>query len=96
MDGPAARIEARGLVDLVHGQYDQRITVLPHLTSSLPLAGAVVGGIGVGAAILIVERMFRPNIEKSAQIEFHVTGPWENPVVERVANVNSASPKKER
>jgi len=96
MDGPSARIEARGLVDLVHGQYDQNITVLPHLSSSLPLAGAVAGGIGVGAAILIVERMFRPNIEKSTRIEFHVTGPWDNPVVERVATVDSAAPTKKR
>lgn len=94
MDGPSARIEARGLVDLARGQYDQQITVLPHLTSSLPLAGAVAGGIGVGAAILIVERMLRPNIEKSARIEFHVTGPWDNPVVERVASVNPAGPTK--
>jgi uncharacterized protein YhdP len=84
MDGPAARIDTEGLVDLVKGQYDQRVTVSPHLTSGLPLAGAVVGGIGVGAAILIVESMLRPNIEKSARIDFHVTGPWDNPLVERV------------
>ena len=30
------------------------------------------------------------------KLQFHVTGPWDNPVVERVASVNSAAPTRKR
>ncbi|HHH35234.1 MAG TPA: TIGR02099 family protein [Gammaproteobacteria bacterium] len=84
MEGPAARIEAQGRVDLVEKRYDQTVTMIPHVTSGLPVAGVVAGGIGVGAAILLAEQVFRQEIEKMTRVRYRVTGPWDDPRVERL------------
>lgn len=84
MDGPAARIEAQGRIGLDTRDYDQVVTVNPNVTSSLPVAGAVVGGVGVGAAILFAQKLLEPEIDKATRIKYSVTGPWDNPVITRI------------
>ncbi len=84
MDGPAARIEAQGRIGLDARDYDQIVTVNPNVTSSLPLAGAVVGGFGVGAAMLLAQQILEPEIDKATRIKYGVTGPWDNPEIKRI------------
>lgn len=84
MVGPAARIEARGNVDLAGRRYDQTVLVVPSVGSGLPLAGAVAGGVPVGAAMLLMERVFKDDIERMTRLHYRVTGPWHEPVVERL------------
>ena len=79
--GPAAKVEIEGKIDLVARSYDQEVTVMPEVSSGLPVAGAVVGGVGVGAAILLAEQLFKPEIEKATRVKYSVKGPWDNPVV---------------
>lgn len=85
MDGPAARIEARGRVGLVAEDYDQRVTVIPSVSAGLPMAGALAGGVATGAAMFLVEKLVKPGIDKITKVEYQVTGPWANPTVARVA-----------
>lgn len=87
MDGPSARIIARGKVGLATEDYDQRIVVIPNVSAGLPLAGALAGGVAGGAAALLVERLLKQQINQIGRIEYQVTGPWSAPVVERVAGV---------
>lgn len=84
MVGPAARVEARGDIDLAGRQYDQTVVVVPSVGSGLPIAGAVAGGVPIGAAMLLVERMFKDNIERMTRQHYHIRGPWHDPVVERL------------
>ncbi len=84
MKGPAARIMAEGRVGLRARDYDQVVTVIPQLTSGLPVAGAVAGGIGVGAVILLAEQILKEEIDKIIQVKYRVTGSWENPRVQRL------------
>jgi uncharacterized protein YhdP len=84
MAGPAARIEARGNVDLAERSYDQTVLVVPNVGSGLPLAGAVAGGVPVGAAMLLMERVFKDDIERMTRLHYRVTGPWQDPLVERL------------
>ncbi|HFD92106.1 MAG TPA: TIGR02099 family protein [Gammaproteobacteria bacterium] len=79
--GPAAKVEIEGKIDLVRRSYDQVVTVMPEVSSGLPVAGAVVGGVGVGAAILLAEQLFKPEIEKATRVKYSVKGPWDDPVV---------------
>ncbi|MFQ5468816.1 MAG: YhdP family protein [Gammaproteobacteria bacterium] len=85
MDGPAAQIDARGSIDLAAREYDQQVTVVPHVTSSLPVAGAVAGGVGLGAAILLVQKLFEPKIDEITKVQYSVTGPWDNPDIKQLA-----------
>lgn len=84
MVGPAARIEARGDVDLAGRRYDQTVLVVPNVGSGLPLAGAVAGGVPIGAAMLLMERVFKDDIERMTRLHYRVTGPWHEPLVERL------------
>lgn len=84
MDGPAASMTADGRIDLADGTYDQVVVVTPNVSSGLPVAGAVAGGVGVGAAILLMEKLFKPDIERLTRITYRVTGNWNEPRIERV------------
>lgn len=84
MDGPAARIDAHGRVGLAAEDYDQRVSVIPSLSAGLPVAGALAGGVGAGAALLLVEKLIKPGIDKITKVEYQVTGPWANPTVTRI------------
>lgn len=94
MDGPSAHILARGRVGLAAEDYDQRVTVIPNMSGGLPLAAALAGGVVPGAAMLLVERLFKPQIDNVGRVEYQVTGPWSAPVVERVES-SEARPKNE-
>jgi uncharacterized protein (TIGR02099 family) len=84
MTGPAARIEARGDIDLAGRTYDQSIVVVPSVGSGLPLAAMVVGGAPIGAAMLLMERLFKDNIERITRMHYRVKGPWHDPLIERL------------
>lgn len=84
MDGPAAKITVDGDIDLAARTYDQTVVVTPSVTAGLPVAGAVAGGVGVGAVILLMEKMLKPNIERLTRITYRVTGGWSDPVIERL------------
>lgn len=84
MTGPAARVEAKGTVDLARRRYDQTVTVIPSVTSGLPLAGIVAGGVPAAAALLLMERVFKSDIERITRLHYRVSGPWHDPLVERL------------
>jgi uncharacterized protein YhdP len=84
MDGPAARIAARGRVGLAAEDYDQRVTVIPSVSAGLPVAGALAGGVGAGAVMFLVEKLIKPGIDKITKVDYRVTGPWTNPTVTRI------------
>ncbi len=81
VEGPAATITMSGSVGLVTKEYDQYVVVEPHVGSSLPIVGAVVGSLGIGAAILLAQKLL--NLDEVAQVKYRVTGSWDAPVVTR-------------
>lgn len=84
---PAAKIEIRGRTDLTARQYDQIVTVIPHVSNTIPVAGALVGGLGVGAAVLIVQKLLQSEIEQAINYQYHITGAWEKPVITPVGEL---------
>lgn len=94
MNGPAARIIARGRVGLIDEDYDQRVTVIPNMSAGLPWAGALAGGVATGAAMFLLERLLKQQIDEMGRIEYRVTGPWTAPVVERASSVAKDATRK--
>jgi uncharacterized protein YhdP len=87
IEGPAARIDISGRIGLADEDYDELITVVPHVSSSLPIAGAIAGGPVVGAAILLAEHLLGDELEKHTKFahkQYTVTGPWADPVYTEV------------
>jgi uncharacterized protein YhdP len=50
----------------------------------LPTVGAVIGGPGVGAALLIFTRIFKEPLKGIGRASYCITGSWDDPAVERL------------
>ena len=92
LEGPTARIEIAGRIGLARRDYDQRVRVTPHLSGGLPLAGALLGGPAVGAAILLFQKAVRDPLAGVARYEYRLRGSWDEPVVERVREGGEEAP----
>jgi len=79
--GPSASIEVVGRVGLIAKDYDQHVTVEPHVGSSLPVVGAVVSSLGTGLVIWAAQKLL--NLDEAAQVKYRITGPWKAPMVLR-------------
>lgn len=84
LQGPAARVDIEGRTGLADRDYDQTATVVGSLASSLTLAGTLLGGPAVGAALLLVSELLRGTLEDMVRVRYHLSGPWEQPVIERL------------
>ncbi len=78
---PAAQIDIAGRTGLISQDYDQTVTVTPHVTSSLPLAGAIAGGPAVGAALFLAQKVMGRQVDKITRERYQITGPWDEPVI---------------
>ena len=83
--GPSGVIEISGRTDVVAKEFDQIVTVTPSLGSTLPIAGAVVGGPVVGAALLVVQGLVGKQVDQIGAVRYSVQGPWSNPTIRVLA-----------
>ncbi len=86
MLGASARVDMLGDVDLAKRSYNQRLIITPFVTESLPLLSFLTGLATpqVAAAIFLTQKLFSDDLEKIAQFEYRVTGPWDNPKIEKI------------
>lgn len=89
MNSPAAEVAISGRTGLAAHDYDQIVTVMPQISGSLPIAGALFGpvGIGIGALIYLADEMFsseKKNTDTMMSYQYTITGSWKNPVVQKV------------
>ncbi len=80
--GPAARIDFEGWADLAAETLDQNVTVTPRLSSTLPIAGALIVNPAGGAALLLAQQLVGDKVDKVSRVRYRVTGPWADPKVE--------------
>lgn len=79
IQGPAAQVDVTGRAALLTRQYDQLVTVIPEISTTLPVAGAIAGG-PVGAAVmLIAEQVVGDQVNKLSRYQYKVTGSWDDP-----------------
>jgi uncharacterized protein (TIGR02099 family) len=84
IEGPSAEIGITGDVGLVTRTYDLRVAVVPEIISGLPLAGAILGGPVVGAAVFVAGKIAEEidsTIDEGTPILYSITGPWQDPEV---------------
>ncbi|MGB1111070.1 MAG: AsmA-like C-terminal region-containing protein, partial [Gammaproteobacteria bacterium] len=84
MVGPAAKLDIRGEVDLKNETVDQIVDVIPEVSSTLPLAGVLAGGVGVGAALLVIQQVLNDPLNRLAKFSYHMHGPWAEPVIDKL------------
>lgn len=84
LEGPIARVIASGRIGLVAKDYDMYVNVIPHITSSVPIAATFAAGPIIGLLSWVVaDVVIAPVIKKATTYKYHVTGEWDNPKVEK-------------
>jgi uncharacterized protein YhdP len=82
MEGPVAKVAIQGRVGLAAKDYDQRVTVTPRSSTTLPLAGALAGGLPLGAAVFLFQKLLQPGLDRLTRYQYTVKGSWDNPVID--------------
>lgn len=80
MRGPAAVVEIKGSADLVRETQNLKVRVLPGLSDSLTVAGAIVNP-AVGLAAYLAQKVLKDPVDKLFSREYDVTGTWADPTV---------------
>lgn len=90
IDGPAAKVNMSGEVDL--GQETQRlkVRVQPAIGNSVALGAAVLAHPVTGVAAMLAQKLLRNPIDQVFSFEYLVSGNWDDPKVEKVGQ--SAGP----
>jgi len=81
IQGPAARISISGRTGLRNRDYDQQVTVVPHVGNSLPIVGAVVAGPIGAAAGIAMQGLLGKGLNRAAGARYHISGSWDKPVM---------------
>jgi uncharacterized protein (TIGR02099 family) len=84
IDGPAAEIHVSGSTQMRDKLYDQRVEVLPKAGGVLPAIGFLVGGPAGAAVGAVAQGVFNKPLKQSTRVVYHVSGPWDKPVVKVV------------
>ncbi len=81
---PVAEIMVKGRTGYIQEDFDQKVTVTPKVSGSLPVAGGLLFGLEIGAAIVLLDKLLGEEINKASSREYHVTGSWEKPVITEI------------
>ena len=88
---PGASLDISGRVGLAARDLDLEIGATPHLVEELAVAGGLLGGPVVGAAVVLLHSLIKKPFEKSTRIDYTVKGGWDDPAVTRVTPPEAVS-----
>lgn len=84
LNGSAGDLEVTGQSNLVDETVDYSLVYVPKVTSSLPVILAWMVNPPSGLAALLIDRVLH-NAQVISRLEYRITGPMDDPVVEEVA-----------
>jgi len=79
IQGPPARITMSGEVDLARETQKLKVRITPHVSDTLSIAGALVGGPVAGVAAFLAQKILKDPLDDAAAYEYSVTGTWAEP-----------------
>jgi uncharacterized protein (TIGR02099 family) len=87
LTSPAADVGIVGRAGLYERDYSQTAIVSANFGNTLPVAGYVVAGPQVAAALLIFSQIFKRPLQEMSQVYYAIEGSWDDPLIE-VANAD--------
>ena len=91
LNGIVANILAQGRIGLIKRDCNLLLTMIPHVTSSLPVLATLIGGPVAGAITLAGDELFKHTLQSSIAYMYKVTGSWENPNVVKLNGRNKTA-----
>jgi uncharacterized protein (TIGR02099 family) len=80
----SALIDFSGETGLVSRTYNQKVVVIPQLSATLPLVGALAVNPTVGVALAVTQKLLGKKFDKIAQRTYEVTGSWDAPEFKQI------------
>jgi len=91
LKGAAVDVGVVGRTGLVAQDYDQTVVVSGNPSGPITVAGALAGGPVGAAGALLISQLFKGQLAGLASVYYRVTGPWDDPKVERISAAASAA-----
>ena len=82
LESPAADIGIVGRAGLVTRDYEQTAVISASFGNALPVAGALVAGPQVAAALLIFSQIFKKPLQQATQVYYAIGGTFAEPIIE--------------
>ncbi|MBI2296054.1 MAG: TIGR02099 family protein [Betaproteobacteria bacterium] len=84
IQGPSARVIMSGEVDFAQETQKLRVRITPHVSDSVSIAGALIGGPIAGVAAFVAQKVLKDPLDQLASYEYGVSGSWAEPNVTRI------------
>ena len=84
LESPAADIGIIGRAGLVARDYEQSAVVSASFGNALPVAGALVAGPQVAAALLIFSQIFKKPLQEATQVYYGIGGTFDEPDIQSI------------
>ena len=92
MKGVNAAVLMEGSADIVRETQDLRVVVVPELNAdTVSLVATLINPV-TGLGTFLAQFLLRQPLQQAATREFHITGPWADPVVTPVQRQTAARP----
>ncbi len=89
IQGPPARFTMTGEVDLAKETQKLRVRISPHVSDTVSIAGALVGGPIAGVAAFLAQKILKDPLDQAVSYEYSVSGTWSEPNVARVERASA-------
>lgn len=85
IEGAVAHVSLAGRIGLAAKDFDLRLGVAAHVTSSLPMVATLALGLNpigaaIGAGTFVVDKLISSRAAKASSYDYKITGSWDNPV----------------
>ncbi|MCW8840952.1 MAG: DUF3971 domain-containing protein [Gammaproteobacteria bacterium] len=74
-----------GRTGLIVRDFEQLVMVVPNVSGTVSVAGALAWGPQVAAALLLLQKVFKSDIEEATMTRYRITGSWDKPEIKRLA-----------
>ena len=81
VSSPTAEITLEGTANLINETLNERLTATIPITSSLPVAGLLLGTPQIAGILYITDKLIGDQISKVTSIQYQIEGPFSEPVV---------------
>ena len=79
IDTHPALLHFSGRTGLVDRDFDQQMTMIPQVSDTVSVAGALTLGPQIGAMLLVLQGIFKRDIDAATMRRYQITGSWEQP-----------------
>lgn len=82
VEGPSAKLQLEGSVDLPSDRIDMGLLVTLPLSNNLPLAAIIAGAPQIGGVLYLVDKLWGDKVARLASVKYRISGKWTKPEVD--------------